>query len=72
MVDFFVVDIFCIFIYKSHKENSKCSVVYLESAVRKRNNKVNSVVDESRLFSFLFLTAKQRSIIGQVRASLVW
>lgn len=45
-VDFFVVNIFCIFIYKSHKENSNVQLYTLNLQLenKKTTNKVNSVV----------------------------
>lgn len=41
-VDFFVVNIFCIFIYKSHKKNSNVQLYTLN--LQLEENKVNSVV----------------------------
>lgn len=55
-VDFFVVDIFCIFIYKSHKENSNVQLYTLNLQLGKKNyNKVNSVVDAGSLLVLFFV-----------------
>lgn len=52
-VDFFVVNIFCIFIYKSHKKNSNVQLYTLN--LQLEENKVNSVVSGSKCPpSFLF------------------
>ena len=50
-VDFFVVNIFCIFIYKSHKENSNVQLYTLDLQLenKKTANKVKSVVSACRL-----------------------
>lgn len=45
-VDFFVVNIFCIFIYKSHKKNSNVQLYTLN--LQLEENKVNSVVSGSK------------------------
>lgn len=45
-VDFFVVNIFCIFIYKSHKKNSDVQLYTLN--LQLEENKVNSVVSGSK------------------------
>lgn len=45
-VDFFVVNIFCIFIYKSHKKNSNVQLYTLN--LQLEENKVNSVVAGSQ------------------------
>lgn len=56
-VDFFVVNIFCIFIYKSHKKNSNVQLYTLN--LQLEENKVNSVV--SGLKCPLFLKKKNNN-----------
>ena len=50
-VDFFVVNIFCIFIYKSHKKNSNVQLYTLN--LQLEENKVNSVVSGLKCPPFL-------------------
>lgn len=50
-VDFFVVNIFCIFIYKSHKKNSNVQLYTLN--LQLEENKVNSVVSVLKCPPFL-------------------
>lgn len=50
-VDFFVVNIFCIFIYKSHKKNSNVQLYTLN--LQLEENKVNSVVSRLKRPTFL-------------------
>lgn len=57
-VDFFVVNIFCIFIYKSHKKNSNVQLYTLN--LQLEENKVNSVV--SGLKCPLFLKTKTTAL----------
>lgn len=58
-VDFFVVDIFCIFIYKSHKENSNVQLYTLNLQLGKKTIKlIQSLMRVARCFLLVFAVSQ--------------
>lgn len=51
-VDFFVVNIFCIFIYESHKENNNVQLYTLNLQLEKKKNKQNGLKFVRLVFCF--------------------